>query len=982
MIKILAIDDNNDNLISLKAIVNDAFPDSTFITALNGSKGIELAIANDPDVILLDIVMPDMDGFEVCRLLKLDERVLDIPVVFLTAIKGDKESRIKALEIGAEGFLYKPIEVTELTAQIRAMVKIRSAKRLNHDEKEHLDKLVNERTRDLGERIKELNCLYGIAKVVEIPGITLESIIEKTVSLLPQAWQYPEITCARITLENEEYKTDNFLETKWKQTADIIVLKKIAGEITICYLEERSKYDKGPFLKEERILIDVIAERLGRITERKQIEIELVNSKEKAEESEEKYKALYENAPLPYLSLNEDGSFKDVNPAWLSTLGYQRNEVIGKFYKNFLHPDWKEHFETNFPAFKECGYVHDLDFKIQHKKGHYIDISFEGCVGYHPDGSFKQTYCVFQDVTERNKAQESKKESQEDLLLSQKIAKLGHWKLNINTMEVKGSPELYEIFEIDGNNLDLNDFSSKLYPDDKDFVLSHIQKSIDIGESYDIEHRLLLGEKKISWIRAIGDTKINELGKVIEVSGIVQVITESKQNEQTIQKNKNRLDYALDVIATGAWELDLIKLDSWRSFNHDKIFGYTKPLTEWTYEMFLEHVVQEDREMVDGKFQQAISTKTDWNFECRINRIDGAIRWILGRGNHELNKNEEATKMFGIVQDITEQKLSEKKSKDSEEKFRSIIEQAGDAVYLSDFEGNILLVNKNACEMLGYSNEELIEMKVRDLDVNFVEPKLQKELWNKLEPNKPQTLETNHKHKNGKIIPVEVRFGLFENEGKKNILGFARDVTERKIAQSMLQESQNNLAAVFNNTQDAQLLSEYTGNENFIIVAANNSYIKKINQFGIKISESDLIGISLKELTNNILNLSNEVFEYTIGFYLKVIETSNQLHHNEHFVIGEKDYYSETSYTPILNSEKGMSYVLYNSHDTSEKRVAEEKVQSQLNELQRWQDVMINREEKTLVLKHEINELLKQIGKPIRYSSVDKESKKNENQDE
>jgi len=104
MLKILAIDDNNDNLISLKAIINDMFPGAVVLTSLNGRKGIELAINNNPDVILLDIIMPDMDGFEVCRLLKLDERVNDIPVVFLTALKGDKENRIKALEVGAEGF--------------------------------------------------------------------------------------------------------------------------------------------------------------------------------------------------------------------------------------------------------------------------------------------------------------------------------------------------------------------------------------------------------------------------------------------------------------------------------------------------------------------------------------------------------------------------------------------------------------------------------------------------------------------------------------------------------------------------------------------------------------------------------------------------------------------------------------------------------------------------------------------------------------
>jgi hypothetical protein len=119
------------------------------------------------------------------------------------------------------------------------------------------------------------------------------------------------------------------------------------------------------------------------------------------------------------------------------------------------------------------------------------------------------------------------------------------------------------------------------------------------------------------------------------------------------------LDFALSSIETGVWELDLVNGNSWRSFKHDKIFGYTNPLKNWTYEMFLEHVVPEDKKMVDEKFQKALLTKTNWNFECRINRKDGQIRYILGKGNLELNDNIKTIKMYGIVQDITELKQAE-----------------------------------------------------------------------------------------------------------------------------------------------------------------------------------------------------------------------------------------------------------------------------------------------------------------------------------
>jgi len=152
-LKLLAIDDNRDNLTSLKAVVADILPQAKVLTALTGPAGIDLAIAEDPDVILLDIVMPGMDGFEVCRRLKGDESLWHIPVVFLTALKTDRKSRIMALEAGAEGFLAKPLDETELMAQIRAMSKIKEANVIKRQEQERLAALVGERTSELEQEL-------------------------------------------------------------------------------------------------------------------------------------------------------------------------------------------------------------------------------------------------------------------------------------------------------------------------------------------------------------------------------------------------------------------------------------------------------------------------------------------------------------------------------------------------------------------------------------------------------------------------------------------------------------------------------------------------------------------------------------------------------------------------------------------------------------------------------------------------------------
>ena len=148
-LKILVIDGNPDDLTAIRAVISDSLPGTKVLTARDGCEGIELALVDAPDVILLDVVMPRMDGYVVCRKIKQNEVLADIPVFFLTAVKTDLESRIKALEMGAEGFLAKPFNEVELIAQIKAMAKIKQSHRRERQMKIQLAALVTERTHEL-----------------------------------------------------------------------------------------------------------------------------------------------------------------------------------------------------------------------------------------------------------------------------------------------------------------------------------------------------------------------------------------------------------------------------------------------------------------------------------------------------------------------------------------------------------------------------------------------------------------------------------------------------------------------------------------------------------------------------------------------------------------------------------------------------------------------------------------------------------------
>ncbi|HEY5469054.1 MAG TPA: PAS domain S-box protein [Bacteroidales bacterium] len=139
-------------------------------------------------------------------------------------------------------------------------------------------------------------------------------------------------------------------------------------------------------------------------------------------ESEERFQLLFNQAPLGYQSLDIDGNFLEVNQQWLDTLGYTRDEVIGKWFGDFLSPDYQDGFRQRFPIFKAQGHIHS-EFEMIHKNGNKLFIAFEGRIGYNTNGEFKQTHCILQDITQRKQSEEKLRQSSV------------HWKRTFNAIQ-------------------------------------------------------------------------------------------------------------------------------------------------------------------------------------------------------------------------------------------------------------------------------------------------------------------------------------------------------------------------------------------------------------------------------------------------------------------------------------------------------------------------------------------------------------------
>ena len=213
--------------------------------------------------------------------------------------------------------------------------------------------------------------------------------------------------------ENAYYQAKNIAtETGEKQTVELKLKRTDEESIWVRADIHADFNDDGAVMQWRISMVD--------ITSQKAAESALL-------ESESRFRVLFENAPLPYQSLDECGDFIEVNETWLSTLGYAKKEVIGKNFSEFLHPDWKDCFKEQFSLFKTVGAVHGIEFVMRKKDGTDILASFHGKIDKVHVGQCNQTHChcVFSDITRQRLIEEENRKLENQLRHAQKMEAVG-----------------------------------------------------------------------------------------------------------------------------------------------------------------------------------------------------------------------------------------------------------------------------------------------------------------------------------------------------------------------------------------------------------------------------------------------------------------------------------------------------------------------------------------------------------------------------
>ncbi|MFZ4546248.1 MAG: PAS domain S-box protein [Bacteroidales bacterium] len=559
---------------------------------------------------------------------------------------------------------------------------------------------------------------------------------------------------------------------------------------------------------------------------------------------EERFQLLFNKAPLGYQSLDFDGNFIEVNQQWLDTLGYGREEVIGKWFGDFLTPAFQDGFRKRFPIFKAQGKIHS-EFEMIHKNGSVLFIAFDGRIGYDNEGNFMQTHCILQDITSQKQAEKELLKSQMLLHAMEKAAKIGGWEFEVETMVQTWTDEVFHILEIDTTQgaPDVPLGIGFIAPEYQPMALLGIQRAIEFGEPYNQEWEVITAKGNKRWINAIA-TQHRENGKTKFVSGSFQDITERKQAEIALAESEENLSTTLHSIGDGVISTDTNGLIIQMNPVAETLCGWKlaealgKPLPE----VFIiinagsRHIVADPVKQVLEKGEIVGLA----NHTVLISR-NGTEYQISDSAAPIKNKEGKITGVVLVFSDVTETYITQKHIKESEERYRSLMLnlEAGIVVHAPDT--SIVMNNHRATVLLGLSDDQMKGKAAIDPAWKFIHEDNRPFTLDEYPVNrivtgrqaiKNQILGIQQPGKNDIVWVTVNGFPVLDTEGQitEIVISFI-DFTLQKLAENSLRESEERFKALHN--------ASFGG-----ITIHDKGQIIECNQ-GL----SDITGYSYKELT-------------------------------------------------------------------------------------------------------------------------------------
>ncbi|MDJ0622352.1 MAG: PAS domain S-box protein [Desulfocapsaceae bacterium] len=511
-------------------------------------------------------------------------------------------------------------------------------------------------------------------------------------------------------------------------------------------------------------------------------------SKESLLESEVKYRALFEKAPIGYQSLNEQGRIIEVNQAWIDMLGYTHAEVVGRSFGDFLPPEWQQHFQENFPRFKAVGEILGVEFEMIKKDGSTILVSFNGKISRDSGGHFQQTHCVLDNITEKRRTEKKIEESEQRFkLLAENLPDV-FYRMSLPDGQYEYmSPASAELFGYDPEEWYTTPMLVKdiIHPEYHDYFQEKWQQLLQGELSPTYEYKIIHRNGDIRWLNQRNVGHWNSNGELVAMEGIVTDITERKKAELALQKSEERFRKIIERSPLPMLITDHQQNIIFCNNKFSELFGYTindvRTADEWWHAAYPD---EDYRSMVRQSWTAAVEEARLQSTEIEMQEREFTIKDGTKR-TAEFHMVPLGDIGLTIINDISERKRIENDLKITQ----AAIENSLNGFDVVGENGLFLYVNKSYVEMWGYeSAEEIIGTSPAD---HCHDPIMVEKIISELRENGEYEFEFKAKRKDGSLFDVLMYARLAHDEhGNEIYSGTSVDITEKKLLEEKLQQAQ------------------------------------------------------------------------------------------------------------------------------------------------------------------------------------------------
>jgi len=458
------------------------------------------------------------------------------------------------------------------------------------------------------------------------------------------------------------------------------------------------------------------------------------------------------------------------------------------------HPDDRA---RNVPMFEQAvadGTPYTHEKRYIRKDGGIVWVSNSVSVIRRPDGEPFGVLAISIDVSERRTAEVGLRKNEESLRLATESAGMASWELDLSTMRGEWSANRFELLGMvptPDRIATFDDWLERVHPDDRPMAEAVALHCFETGKPYTIEYRIVrASDRKVRWLQSHGSRIDYADRRASRFVGISFDITGRKRSEERLRRNEESVRLAIEGAGMATWELDLDTMDGEWSANRFDLLGLKRRRDlRGTVNDWLQRVHPDDREMAREAAYRCFDEGVRYNIEYRIQRADtGAERWLQSFGARIEDGEDGPRRFVGVSFDITERKRAEEELRESENRFRTIFEEANDFLITATVDQIVTSVNPAVLTTLGYTEEEVLGRHFSDfMDADQFELS-QAALQHKLTHGGTTRVAVRVRAKDGRELIWEVNSRLTSDEqGRPTALhAIGRDMTEAKRAETHL----------------------------------------------------------------------------------------------------------------------------------------------------------------------------------------------------